>query len=255
MRDLGSDQAALATLISAGARTSAELASHQSQLRSLLDNAASTIDELAAHARAQQQTLQRFPAALGEGRATLAQLDHSLSGIQQLVDDLRPGALQLRETAPSIASVSAALRRVAPLATAMLSTGKRAAPLLSRFLAVGTPFMGQLGSVLGGLAPMVACLRPYGPEIAGAQTGLTSETGNYDSKGHYLRAIAERPPFQPGTTLTSKQIVQTLGSLVGYAMPRPPGLNVGQPWFQPQCGAGPSALDATKDPELPGSSG
>jgi hypothetical protein len=32
-------------------------------------------------------------------------------------------------------------------------------------------------------------------------------------------------------------------------MPRPPGWNEGKPWFLPQCGAGPDAVDPTKDPE------
>jgi hypothetical protein len=34
-----------------------------------------------------------------------------------------------------------------------------------------------------------------------------------------------------------------------YAEPRPPGLSVGQPWFLPQCGAGPNALNPGADPE------
>ena len=32
-------------------------------------------------------------------------------------------------------------------------------------------------------------------------------------------------------------------------MPRPPGETSGQPWFQPQCGAGPEALDPAQDQE------
>jgi len=34
-----------------------------------------------------------------------------------------------------------------------------------------------------------------------------------------------------------------------YGFPRPPGTDAGQPWFLPQCGAGPDALDPNKDPE------
>lgn len=36
-----------------------------------------------------------------------------------------------------------------------------------------------------------------------------------------------------------------------YAMPRPPGLSVGQPWFLPQCGAGPNSINPADDPENP----
>jgi hypothetical protein len=38
----------------------------------------------------------------------------------------------------------------------------------------------------------------------------------------------------------------------GYALPRPPGLNAGQPWFLPECGAGPSSVNPAHDPEHQG---
>jgi hypothetical protein len=39
------------------------------------------------------------------------------------------------------------------------------------------------------------------------------------------------------------------GGGIKYAMPRPPGLNAGQPWLLPECGAGAQALDPNADPE------
>ncbi|MEA2273229.1 MAG: hypothetical protein QOI98_1937, partial [Solirubrobacteraceae bacterium] len=53
----------------------------------------------------------------------------------------------------------------------------------------------------------------------------------------------------PGTPLNSQQVTTVMKDRLKYAMPRPPGLNAGQPWFQPQCGAGPDSLDPSKDPE------
>jgi hypothetical protein len=53
----------------------------------------------------------------------------------------------------------------------------------------------------------------------------------------------------PGTTLSSQAITSASGGRLTYAMPRPPGLNAGKPWFQPQCDAGPASLDPSKDPE------
>jgi hypothetical protein len=47
--------------------------------------------------------------------------------------------------------------------------------------------------------------------------------------------------------ITTQAFVNLTGK--GYAEPRPPGLSVGQPWFQPQCGAGPNSLSPAYDPE------
>jgi virulence factor Mce-like protein len=249
--DLGGDQHALQTLVVAGARTSVALRSREGELRSLLDHAAATFDELASRARAQQATLERFPAALRTGRATLGRFNHSLVGLHGLVDDIRPGAVGLRRMAPSQTAMTAALLDVAPLATTTFNTSARAAPDIDRFLRTATPFMPQLGSVLGRLAPMIGCIRPYAPEIAGQMTDWAGFNGDYDSTAHFSRTAQQKPPFAPGTSMTSAQIVNdTFRDHIFYAMPRPPGLAAGQPWFLPQCGAGRDALDATKDPEL-----
>jgi hypothetical protein len=50
------------------------------------------------------------------------------------------------------------------------------------------------------------------------------------------------------STATSGDIAKQFPGL-RYAFPRPPGYNAGQSWFLPECGAGPEALDASKDPE------
>ena len=48
--------------------------------------------------------------------------------------------------------------------------------------------------------------------------------------------------------MTPAQIVKQY-SAMHYAFPRPPGLNVSQPWFQPQCGVTKAALDAADNAE------
>jgi hypothetical protein len=173
-----------------------------------------------------------------------------------LIRDIRPGAAELRTTAPTVERVTRTLNTAAPVATAALTQGQRAAPSIDRLLRYGTPFMSKTGSVLGDLAPMVACIRPYGPEIAGQMGTWTGFQANYDPTAHYTRVVSQRPPFTAGTALTSEQIVNgVFRNKFFYAMPRPPGLNAGQPWLLPQCGAGADAVDVTKDPELHGSGG
>jgi hypothetical protein len=95
----------------------------------------------------------------------------------------------------------------------------------------------------------VHCIRPYAPEIAGTLSdwgaGIWSTA---DGRDHVVRSEMGTPPFSSGTTLTSEQIVNSIPN-VKFAFPIPPGQTSGQPWFIPECGYGPEALDASKDPE------
>jgi hypothetical protein len=121
------------------------------------------------------------------------------------------------------------------------------------------------------LAPIVACLRPYAPELGGALVGGGGAHQNYDLANpataslanvvryvgrrtangmveqHGLRATPMAATNSLATPLNSAQFAAISGKK--YAMPRPPGLMAGQPWFIPQCGITKDALDPSKDPE------
>jgi phospholipid/cholesterol/gamma-HCH transport system substrate-binding protein len=114
--------------------------------------------------------------------------------------------------------------------------------------------MPRLSSVLGQLVPVFDCLRPYTPELAGNLGTWTGYNQNYDSGGHYARTfpLQLNPLLLPGTPATTPQVIAAASGGLKYAMPRPPGLNAGQPWFQPQCDVGPASLDPSKDPEVSG---
>ena len=250
-REFADNELALRTLVHSGDRTLGALASRDAELGELVTNAAGTFDELAAHATDQQRSLERAPETFAESRTTLARLDRSLIGLNALFGDLRPGAPALRRLATAARPTLAELRRVTPQATAALRAGTAASPSLNRLLATGTDFLPRTGKVLERLNPMLSCVRPYGPEIAGFLSTWTGFAQSYDAMGHYARSfpLSVNPSFLPGTSNTSRQVTQA--TAVKYAMPRPPGLNAGKPWFQPQCGAGPESLDPSKDPERP----
>ena len=252
--DLGADEHALRTLVRAGAQVSGELASREHALRSLVDRAAATSDELASHATAQQAALERFPAALSDGDRMLARLDRSLVGLRGLVGDLGPGARALRAVAPPFQRTTAALFDVAPLATKMLKTGARTAPDIGRLLRAGSHFVPELASVLGQLAPMFACLRPYAPEMSGFLSVWMAAASTEGYHLPYGRIMVTQPPpgLDAGTTMTPEQVVDTHRGRIFYAMPRPPGLNAGQPWFIPGCGAGRDAVDPRRAPAAAG---
>jgi phospholipid/cholesterol/gamma-HCH transport system substrate-binding protein len=255
LAELGADQNALAQLITQGNNVTSALSARQADLGPLLDHASATLDELANHATSQQQALDRAPAALDAGSSTLSRLDTSLTGLQTLVDNIAPGAIGLRRLAPIAKSALVELNHIAPVATSALKRGTDAAGPLTQLLKVGTPFLPKAGSAVGQLAPMVSCLLPYSPELAGTLSTWSGFNQNYDSGGHYARTfdLTANPYIVAGTSYSSHQVTQLTSGLLTYAMPRPPGLNAGQPFLAPQCDAGPSALDASQDPEGNGS--
>ena len=254
LREIGADENALRTLVRSGDSVTTALASRSADLGSLVDHAAATFDEFAQHTRAEQRSLDRAPGAFESSTVTLRRLDRSLIGLRALVEDLDPGAKALRSLATPLRNTVSELYDVAPLATSTLRSGRRAAPGLERLLEKGANFLPSLSTVLDQLAPMVGCLRPYGPELAGMLATWTGYNKNYDQAGHYARTfpLLVNPLLNAGFAPDSKTIATVLKDRLNYAFPRPPGLNAGKPWFQPQCGAGPESLDASKDPERPG---
>jgi hypothetical protein len=254
LSELGANQAALHQLVTQADSVTHALASRQDNLRALVSNAAGTFDELAQHAAGAQAALDLAPAALSEGTLTLRRLDTSLNGLQTLVNEIAPGAVALQTLAPVARSALQELFRVGPLAASTLRRGTRAAPGLNRLLTTGTAVVPRLTNVLGQLAPMVGCLLPYGPEIAGTLSTWSGFNQNYDPGGHYARTfdLTLNPLITAGTALTSQQVTGVSAGGLTYAMPRPPGLNAGQPFFRPQCDAGPTSVVPRNDPESSG---
>jgi ABC-type transporter Mla subunit MlaD len=270
LTDLGSDTYALQGLVLNGDRLTAALASRAPAISDLVTVTAQTFGELSAHAAGVENTVQDLPGALTEARGTLARLDTSVGILTPLITELRPGAAELTPLAAAMRPALAELRSVVPIGVTTLRQATAAAPSITKLLAAGAPFMPKLQSVASELAPMVACIRPYAPELGGALVGANSWVSTY---------VLERPNAAPGVTFTGAQqgqfvrqhgiramvqASQTTLHLIppgistqafinltgkGYAEPRPPGLSVGQPWFLPQCGAGPNSLNPADDPE------
>jgi len=249
LRELSANEASLRTLVRSGDRTLGALAARDRDLRRLISNAAETFDEFAEHTTAQQQALDRAPEAFDATTTTLARLDTSLDSLDGLVSDLKPATGPLRTFARSSRGAFAELRSFAPLANATLRTGTASAPRVGRLLDRGTPFLPRFADVLGQLDPMLDCVRPYGPEVAGFVSTWAGFAKNYDTDGHYARSfsLGTSANLLPGTPSNSEEVVAA--TELSYAMPRPPGLNAGKPWFLPECGAGPDSVDASKDPE------
>jgi virulence factor Mce-like protein len=250
MQELSANDYDLQTLAQAGNETVTALALRSSQLSDLVNHAAGTFDTFAQHTVDEQQALDRAPRAFDTATSTFARLDTSLTGLNRLVNDIRPGAPALVRLSGTAQTALATLRRVAPIATATLDNGISAAPSIRRLLSTGTSFMPPARRALTTFDPMISCLRPYAPDIAGFLTTWPGITKNYDAGGHYARSfeLTVIPALYPGTPLNSQQAL-ALSPGISYAFPRPPGLNDGHPYFIPQCGITPAALNPADDPE------
>lgn len=248
--DLAENPGALGALITSASAVAGALRQHDPQLDALVSDAADTLQVLERQSTAVQQTLTLAPSALLTGQRTLAHLSRTLPTLQTLVQDVAPGAVGLQSMAGPLATALRTLYAIAPQLTTTLRDGVRDAPVATMFLAHAVTSLPPISSMLGSLGPVLGCLRPYTPELAGALATTVSAYAPYDSSGHYLRTLLLSSPIEAGTTDTPAELTSTYPNL-HYAFPRPPGLNVGQPWFQPQCGITHAALDPADDREKP----
>jgi hypothetical protein len=271
MSDLASDTYALHNVIVNANRLTSTLATHAPGVKDLVTVAATTFQTFADNTRGVRDSISELPGTLSQAHSTLQRVDTSVDKLNALMVALRPGAARLQPLARQAQPAIAQLRATVPDALATVQTATKASPHLNSLLQAATPFMKDAPSVFGDLAPMVACIRPYAPELGGALVGGDGAHQNYDLvdpklnpqivryvgatnanglvEQHGLRATPMVSVATVETPLHSAQFAQVSGKK--YADPRPPGANVGQPWFMPECGITQDALNPAKDPESP----
>lgn len=248
--DLARDAQSLQGLVANGASVTAQLAAHRTQISELVSNAAGTFNAFAGNVSGITGSLDRLPPALIQTRGTLVALDNSISHLNGLVGDLAPGAARLGRLSADLLAAMTGLRRTIPVADDTFRIGTAAAPRITRLLKVAQPFSGVAAPAFTSLAPMVACVRPYAPEVAGVLTTWSSWTKNYDQIGHLGRLWGNAGPTSlTSNPVTPAQFTKLTGQ--GYALVRPPGYNAGEPMFAPQCDVTAAGLNPADDPEAP----
>jgi virulence factor Mce-like protein len=251
LADLDQVEPQLTALVDQGARSTATLASRNGEIADLIGAASTTFTQFGTRTAAIQGALDQFAPALGETRTTLARAQTSLNLLDGLLTNLRPGLTALHPFIAAARPGLAGLRVLSPLGAATLQTLDSSAPSVTTFLRHAQPFSDQLQAVMKGLAPAFACIRPYTPEVAGLVSTWASWAQNYDNVAHYARVKANEGPSSLDSfpSMPTSNFLTLAGGGIKYAMPRPPGLNAGQPWLLPECGAGAQALDPNADPE------
>jgi len=248
--DLGDTHTSLDTLVRSTDRVLAATRSADPGLGPLLTDAATTFTALGQEARVMQRSLAETPATLHDARTTLARTDRTLTAATTLSRRIAPGVHQLARIVPPVNGTLRTVRDVAPTARRALATTRRAAPDLVRLLDGTRALAPNLKSTLDQAATQITCLRPYAPEIAGFASTWSGFVAGGDKKDKYARLFNAIYPFPNDTPLTVPQMAKVLpGPFKAWGFPRAPGANVGQPWYQPDCGITADGADPAKDPE------
>ncbi|MHB8692954.1 MAG: MlaD family protein [Solirubrobacteraceae bacterium] len=247
--ELARDQQSLSSLVVNGASLTQTLANHEGQIADLVSNAAGTFHAFASNTSGITGSLDLLPPTLTQVKGTLVRLSTSIGHLNGLVTALGPGASQLRTLSADLLPAMTDLRTTLPIADQTLVIGTSASPAITRLLQAVQPFSKQAAPAFTSLTPVVGCIRPYAPEIAGLLTTWSSWTQSYDQIGHIGRLGNGYvgPSSFAANPLTPLAFTQLTGQ--GYAYIRPPGYNAGQTWYQPQCGITSAGLNAAMDPE------
>ncbi len=248
--DVVADPGALETTLARTDRVVDAIRRADPDLSSLLTGAAGTFDAIADRSRELETTISALPATLSQVRSTLGKADDTLEGVTRLTRDIGPGVRELRAVADPLDRTLRSLRTVAPDARRTLSTVRTDGGAINALLARTTTLAPQLGSTADGANENLECIRPYSPELM----GLLMTWGDFmswnDKNDKILRAQVQNfLPAQYNSVPETPQQVAGRYPGLKYGFPRPPGFLAGQPWFLPECGAGPDALDPSKDQE------
>jgi ABC-type transporter Mla subunit MlaD len=248
--DLAAEDTALDGLVRSTANVAGAASAADPGLSALIGGAATTFQAVGSRATELQSALAQLPDTLARTRATLARADTTLTPASALVARLSPGVTQLTALSGPLSHALGTIVTVGPDAVRTLGIARQGAPAITSLLDRATSLLPQLGSLGSQGTQQLACIRPFSPEIAGFASTWASFVNEGDHKDKYARMYIGSYPFTNATPMTAPQAAQALPSaFAGWAFPRPPGANVGKPWFLPGCEITPAALDPASDPE------
>jgi phospholipid/cholesterol/gamma-HCH transport system substrate-binding protein len=250
LQDLDADESAMNTLLVSSDHVVSAANAANPGVGQLVSGAATTFSAIASQTNALKEALSAAPPTLVAARQTLAHANSTLGTAGTLLSRLAPGVQQLQQLAGPLDTALGTLVTVGPDAVDTVRSAGAAAPALTPLLGKLTTLMPELGSIGRQSVNELSCIRPYTPDIVAFFSNWADWLSTTDRQDRYGRANAESllPASNNAETETPAQAKAQYPGLT-YGFPRPPGTNAGQPWFLPQCGAGPDALNPADDPE------
>jgi len=247
--DLTHNQSVLETLLRSTDRVTGSIDRADPGVGPLLSGAGTTFRAIASESRNLETTLDRLTPALRQTRATLGHADGTLTAARTLAARLAPGVVELRRLARPLSDVLGTVVEIGPDARATLASVRRATPSLDPLLSKATTLMPAVGSTGRQAVGQLKCIRPYTPDIVSIFSNWGDFFSYVDDKDKMARVIVDNIPAAPNLSPYDSATATKLFPGLEYAFPRPPGLAAAQPWFLPECGVGPEALDPRQDPE------
>jgi len=251
LSDLASDRARLSSLVPETERVTGTLASHASQISALVLVAQETLTTFASRTQEVQASLAGLPPALAQTQTTLSRLDATASQLRPLLTQLAPGARDLRSLGQKLQPALDGLQVVTPAADQAATAAQAAASPIAALLPTLGRFLGSdTAPVLSPLAPMLGCIVPYAPEIAGFLSNWDSWLDHRDGAPSYgLYHIIEGTSSSPSPPLTTVLAARMPGVIYSRALA--PGEAGGAPWELAQCGYTQTLRNPSSDPQNP----
>jgi phospholipid/cholesterol/gamma-HCH transport system substrate-binding protein len=249
LADLASDRALLARLVPATDQVTGTLAAHAARISALVLVAQQTLGTFSARMQSVKAALASLPGTLTETTTTLRRLDRSATQLQPTLAQLAPGARQLRTFGRYLHPALSALASVAPAGVRAADSARAAtAPIATLLPTLGSFLGADTTPVLSRLDPMLACVVPYAPEIAGFLS-------NWDSWDDHRLGAADYGRYHiiEGSSLSGSPPLNTVLAArvpgIHYARALAPGQAAGAPWELSQCGYSGSLGDPSLDPQ------
>jgi virulence factor Mce-like protein len=202
------DSNATRTLLADGAQVLSAVSQNPGQLQRLVRNANTVFSSTAARNAELAAAVMAFPSFLASTRSTLQTLKAFAGQARPLVDELKPGAVQLSPALVSLATLAPNFETVMKALGPLTHAAQSGLPALESFLAVSSkPGAGSAKTLLASLKPFLGQLVPvfdylgaYRKELAAffangaASTEGAAPAFSSTARLHYLRFSSPLSP-------------------------------------------------------------
>ncbi|MCW2786660.1 MAG: virulence factor Mce family protein [Marmoricola sp.] len=184
---LAAQSSDLKAMVAESAKIVSAMDTHQGQIVALADGANRLTGATAASNKDLQATISRLPGLVTKARSATGSLSTLSTALDPIAKNLRSAAGPLNEALVQLPAVTRSLRGLMPALNGTLVK----APATLKAVPGASGALDDLVPTarinLSDVNPVVAFLKPYGPDLAAFFTNWTAMLQHSDANGHYLR--------------------------------------------------------------------